>query len=442
MKLILYLLLLLVSPLFVLAQNITHIQIQNAISPATATYLDDAFKHATEHESSLLLIELDTPGGLATSMREMIQDILNSKIPVVVYVSPKGARAASAGTYLAYASHISVMAPGTNIGAATPVNLMTPPKPPKTPGKLSKDKDEPEVKQEKTAMEKKVINDAVAYIKSIAQLRNRNIPWAIEAVVEGKSISANDALEKNVIDLMANDVSDLLKKIDGKKVMINDVEIVINTKNANLIFFDASWKTKFFMAISNPSIAYIFLIIAMYGILFEMMNPGSIFPGVIGAISALIAMYALNILPFNYVGLFLIFLGIAFMIAEVFIAGIGVLGIGGVIAFAFGSILLFDPEVLGSTVSIPLVASFSLVSFAFFIFLLRFLVNSRKAKVVSGPKNLIGVEGTILHSTQDGYKVSLQGEIWDATSTENFEVNETVVVSNITGLILSIRGVK
>jgi len=442
MKLILYLLLLLVSPVFVLAQNITHIQIQNAISPATATYLDDAFKHAAEHESKLLLIELDTPGGLATSMREMIQDILNSKIPVVIYVSPQGARAASAGTYLAYASHISVMAPGTNIGAATPVNLMAPPKPPKTPGKLSKDKDEPALKQGKTAMEKKVINDAVAYIKSIAQLRNRNIPWAIEAVLEGKSISANDALEKNVIDLMANDVPDLLKKIDGKKVMINDVEIVINTKNTNLIFFEASWKTKFFMAISNPSIAYIFLIIAMYGILFEMMNPGSIFPGVIGAISALIAMYALNILPFNYVGLFLIFLGIAFMIAEVFIAGIGVLGIGGVIAFAFGSILLFDPEVLGATVSIPLVASFSLVSFGFFIFLLRFLVNSRKSKVVSGPKILIGIEGTILHSTQDGYKVSLQGEIWDATSTETFEVNETVVVSNITGLILSIRGVK
>ncbi len=442
MKLILYLLLLLVSPVFVLAQNITHIQIQNAISPATATYLDDAFKHAAEHESKLLLIELDTPGGLATSMREMIQDILNSKIPVVIYVSPQGARAASAGTYLAYASHISVMAPGTNIGAATPVNLMAPPKPPKTPGKLSKDKDEPALKQEKTAMEKKVINDAVAYIKSIAQLRNRNIPWAIEAVLEGKSISANDALEKNVIDLMANDVPDLLKKIDGKTVMINDVEIVINTNNANLIFFEASWKTKFFMAISNPSIAYIFLIVAMYGILFEMMNPGSIFPGVIGAISALIAMYALNILPFNYVGLFLIFLGIAFMIAEVFIAGIGVLGIGGVIAFAFGSILLFDPEVLGATVSMPLVASFSLVSFGFFIFLLRFLVNSRKSKVVSGPKILIGIEGTILHSTQDGYKVSLQGEIWDATSTETFEVNETVVVSNITGLILSIRGVK
>ncbi|NQY94800.1 MAG: nodulation protein NfeD, partial [Campylobacteraceae bacterium] len=369
-------------------------------------------------------------------------DILNSSIPVVIYVSPKGARAASAGTYLAYASHISVMAPGTNIGAATPVNLMAPAKPPTTPLKIGDKKDEPVAKQGKTAMEKKVINDAVAYIKSIAQLRKRNIPWAIEAVVEGKSISANDALEKNVIDLMANNVHDLLNKIHGRKVMINNKEIEINTKDAILLFFEASWKTKFFMAISNPSVAYIFLIIAMYGILFEMMNPGSIFPGVIGAISALIAMYALNILPFNYVGLFLIFLGIAFMIAEVFIAGIGVLGIGGVIAFAFGSILLFDPEVLGSAVSIPLIASFSLVSFAFFVYLLGFLVNARKRKVVSGSETLIGVHGKIIECVNGGYKVALQGEIWNATSDEEFSLNEIVVVSNITGLILSIRGVK
>ena len=228
MKLILYLLLLVVSPIFLFAQNITHIKIQNAISPATATHLDNAFKHAAENKSTLLLIELDTPGGLATSMRDMIQDILNSSIPVVIYVSPKGARAASAGTYLAYASHISVMAPGTNIGAATPVNLMAPAKPPTTPLKIGDKKDEPVAKQGKTAMEKKVINDAVAYIKSIAQLRKRNIPWAIEAVVEGKSISANDALEKNVIDLMANNVHDLLNKIHGRKVMINNKEIEIN----------------------------------------------------------------------------------------------------------------------------------------------------------------------------------------------------------------------
>ncbi len=439
MKLIFYLILFIISPIFLNSQNITHIQIQNAISPATATYLKDAFKHTNEHKSTLLLIQLDTPGGLSTSMREMIQDILNSSIPVVVYVSPKGARAASAGTYLAYASHISVMAPGTNIGAATPVNLMPVPKPPNKPPNKNEDKNK---KVEKTAMEKKVINDAVAYIKSIAQLRGRNIQWAIEAVKEGKSISALDALEKDVIDLMANDITDLLKKIDGKIIKINDKEIEINTKDVTLIYFEASWKTKFFMAISNPSIAYMFLILAMYGILFEMMNPGSIFPGVIGAISALIALYALNILPFNYVGLFLIFLGIAFMIAEVFIAGIGVLGIGGVIAFAFGSILLFDAQTLGTTVSIPLVAAFSLVSFAFFVYLLRFLIKSRKSKVVSGYENMIGINAKVIQVLDDSYKVSCQGEIWNAKSSEKFELNDDVIISNITGLILSIRGVK
>ena len=441
MKLFLYLILLIFTPIFLNSQNITHIKIQNAISPATATYLKDAFKHTKEAKSILLLIELDTPGGLSTSMREMIQDILNSPIPVVIYVSPKGARAASAGTYLAYASHISVMAPGTNIGAATPVNLMPMSKPPmKQINK--KDKEEKEQKEQKSSMEKKVINDAVAYIKSIAQLRNRNIPWAIEAVSEGKSISAADALEKNVIDLMANDVNDLLKKIDGKKITINDKEIEINTKDITLVYFEASWKTKFFMAISNPSIAYIFLIMAMYGILFEMMNPGSIFPGVIGAISALIALYTLNILPFNYVGLFLIFLGIAFMIAEVFVAGIGVLGIGGVIAFAFGSVLLFDSQTLGQTVSLPLIIAFTIVSFGFFVFLLRFLINSRKSKVVSGSQNMIGEPAIVIKITNDGYKVSLQGEIWNAKSSEKFALNDDVVVSNITGLLLSIRGVK
>ena len=439
MKLILYLILLILSPIFLNAQNITHIQIQNAISPATATYLKNALNHAKKADSTILLIELDTPGGLATSMRTMIQDILNSDIPVVIYVSPKGSRAASAGTFLAYASHISAMAPGTNIGAATPVNLMPSAAKPPTNQPNEKEKQQ---KPEKTSMEKKVINDAAAYIKSIAQLRGRNIPWAVEAVREGKSISALDALEKNVIDLMANDVGDLLEKIDGKTVIINEKKIDIKTKDAIVIYFEASWKTKLFMAIANPSVAYIFLIMAMYGILFEMMSPGSIFPGVIGAISALIALYALNILPFNYVGLLLIFLGIAFMIAEVFIAGIGVLGIGGVIAFAIGSILLFDPQTLGSTVSIPLVIAFSIVSFGFFIFLLRFLINARKLKVVSGSKSMIGVRAKVVKVINGDYKVSLQGEIWNAKSSEKLELNDDVVVSDITDLILKIRGVK
>lgn len=448
MKLICNLVFLILFPIFLNSQavlddvknNIIHIQIQNTISPASATYLKDAFKEANKHNATLMLIQLDTPGGLSTSMREMIQDILNSPIPVVVYVSPKGARAASAGTYLVYASHIAVMSPGTNIGAATPVNLIPAPKEPLKSPNNQNDKESKKIDTpDKTALEKKMINDAVSYIKSIAQLRQRNITWAILAVKEGKSITAQEALEKNVIDLIANDISDLLKKIDEKKLTINENEIIINTKNATLIYFEASWKTKFFMTISNPSVAYIFLIIAMYGILFEMMNPGSIFPGVIGAISALIAMYALNVLPFNYVGLLLIFLGIIFMVSEIFIAGFGVLGIGGLIAFAFGSILLFDPQTLGSSVSIPLIVAFSFVSFGFFIFLLRFLINARHSKVVSGYENMLDAKAYITKVTPTGYKVLCHGEIWNASSNEKFKMNEEVIVSNINGLILEIR---
>ncbi len=375
-------------------------------------------------------------------MREIIQDILNSSIPVVVYVSPKGARAASAGTFITYSSHLAVMAPATNIGSSTPVNLMPTGKGSSRFPMKKDNKEDKNQKSEKTAMEKKVINDAVAYIKSIAQLRDRNINWAIQSVKEGKSLSSNDALDLGVIDLIANNLEDLLVKIDGQKVFINNKEIQINTKNSVLVYFEASWKTKFFMAISNPTIAYIFLIVAMYGILFEMMSPGSIFPGVLGAISALIAIYSLNILPFNYVGLFLIFLGIAFMISEVFISGFGVLGIGGVIAFAFGSILLFDPEILGDTVSIPLVLAFTIVSFSFFVFLLRYLLNARNSKVVSGYENLLGVRAKVVYSDDGTYKVALQGEIWNAKSNDKLKLNDYVVVSRVQDLVLTVRGAK
>lgn len=420
------------------ANNIIHIKIDNAISPATSKYLKDAFIQSQKHDATLMLIELDTPGGLVSSMREMIQDILNSNIPIVMYVSPKGARAASAGTFLMYASHIAVMSPGTNIGAATPVNLMPNPKIEDKTDKKKKDN----INNQKSAMEKKVINDISAYIKSIAEHRNRNIPWAIKAVKEGVSISANEALEKNVIDYIANDVSELLRKINNKKINIDKKEIIINTKNANVILFEASWKTKFLMGISNPNIAYIFLIVAMYGILFEMMNPGSLFPGVIGAVSALIALYTLNILPFNYVGLLLIFLGIALMIMEVLVTGFGIMGIAGVISFAFGSILLFDEKTLGEGVSIPLIIAFSFVSLSFFIFILGFIIRSKKEKSVSGIESLIGVKGKVIEVKDDSYKILCNGELWNAKSTESLKVDDNVVICSIKGLNAEIRSMK
>lgn len=427
-----YFFILIVVPLN--AQKILHLKIDNAISPATSKHLFDGIEEAKKINSKLILIELNTPGGLVSSTREMVQYILNSEIPIVMYVSPKGSRAASAGTFLMYASHIAAMSPGTNIGAATPINLI------ETPN--LDDKSNEKVKKIKSTLENKIINDTTAYIKSIAQLRNRNIEWAISAVKEGKSISANDALKLNVINLIAEDKDELLKKIDGQKVIIDKKEITINTQNANLVFFNTSWKTKLLMAISNPNIAYVFLILAMYGILFEMMNPGSIFPGVIGVVSALIAMYTLNILPFNYVGLLLIFLGVILMLMEVMIAGFGILGIAGVISFAFGSILLFDEKTLGLGLSIPIIAAFSLVSFGFFVYVLGFLIKSRKSKVTSGIECMIGQKAIVVEKIDNKYKILVNGELWSANSTDDLSLNDEVDIVKIDGLLVQIRGAK
>lgn len=429
MKQFFSLLLLLILCSFAFGKNMLHLQIDNAISPASAKYLEDGLKKAKDIDSTFILIEINTPGGLATSMREMIQNILESEIPIVMYVSPKGSRAASAGTYLMYASHITAMAPGTNVGAATPVNIM--PKP-----KMAK---EEKKENSSTAMEKKILNDSVAYIKSIAELRNRNIEWAIKAVKEGKSISALEAKKKNVIEFIANNIDELLKKIDKYEVLIDDKKIVLDTKDIKIISFEPSWKTKLLMAVSNPNIAYAFLIIAMYGILFEMMNPGAIFPGVVGVFSAMMALYSLNILPFNYVGLLLIFLGVALMVMEVFIAGFGIAGIIGVISFTFGSIMLFDEKTLGTSISLPLIIAISFISLGFFIFLLGFLIKTRKQKSIIDFNNMVGLEVKVIDIKDKTYKVEYKGEIWNAKSDETLALNEKAKIESVSGLTLKIR---
>jgi len=418
----------------IFANNILHIKINDAISPATSKYFNDSFIEAKKIDAKILLIELDTPGGLVTTTRQMVKKILNSNIPVIMYVSPKGARAASAGTFLMYASHINAMSPSTNIGAATPVSLIQ-----ESP---STQKENKKINETKTAMQNKIINDTTAYIKSLAEHNNRNVKWAIDTVKEGKSISATEALEKNVIDYLASDINELLLKIDGKKIKANKEEIIINTKDYNLIFFAPSWKTKILMSISNPNIAYIFLILAMYGILFEMMNPGSIFPGVIGAVSALIALYSLNILPFSYAGLLLIFLGIALIIAEFTVTGFGILGIAGVTSFAIGSLMLFDEKTLGFGVSLPIVFAFIIVSLGFFGYLMGFLIKIRNKKSVIGLDNLIGKKAIIVNSNDNKYKIDCNAELWNAYSDDKLEINEKVEVEEIDGLNIKVRSLK
>lgn len=427
MKRMIILLFLISLELFSNTSTIIKLQIKGAIGPANSSYFKEGVVYAKSKNAQAVILELDTPGGLSTSMREMIQEITNSSIPIITYVYPKGAHAASAGTYILYASHIAVMAPATNLGAATPINLMPTPKLVDSNITAS------------STLEKKVINDAMAYIKSLAELNDRNITWALSAVEEAKSLSAKDALQYGVIDLIAEDTEELLKKLNGRKVTVSNKSLVLKTDDVVIELFEANWKTRFLSIITNPNIAYIFLLMAIYGIFFELMNPGAIFPGVIGTISGVIALYALNMIPFNYAGLFLIILGIVFMVSEVFISGFGILGIGGVVSFAFGSLLLFDADTIGSSVSIPLIIAFTISSLAFFILVMRLFISSRSAKVVSGAEEMIGSIAEVIECLDDGYIVHCHGETWSAVSETKLSVGQSVQVIELSGLILNVK---
>ncbi|MCK5110586.1 MAG: nodulation protein NfeD [Arcobacteraceae bacterium] len=430
MKRLLFLLLLIFLPLFGAATTIIKLEIKSTIGPASSSYLREGMAVAVRQNAQMILIELDTPGGLATSMREMIQEIVNSSIPVIIYVSPKGARAASAGTYFLYAAHVAAMAPGTNLGAATPVSLM--------PISKIADSNTSTI----STLEKKAINDAMAYIKSLAELNDRNVSWALDAVQKSKSLSAQDALKFGVIDIIADDTKKLLTKLDGRRVKVTGKSITLKTQGAIVINYKADWRTRFLSIITNPNIAYIFLLIAIYGIFFELMNPGSIFPGVVGVISGVIALYSLNMIPFNYAGLLLIILGILFIIAEVFISGFGILGIGGVISFAFGSLLLFDADTLGSSVSIPLIIAFTLVSLAFFILVMRLFLSSRQAVIVTGAQQMVGAIAKVTKANEKGYHVYCHGERWSAKSKVKLKVDQRVEVVKLSGLTLEVKPIK
>ena len=403
------------------SSTVVELEINGLIGPPSSEYLKNAITTSINEDAKVILVKLDTSGGLSTSMREMIQYITNSPIPVVMYVYPKGSRAASAGTYLMYASQVAAMAPGTNIGAATPINLMS--------------------AHSNIAEEKKALNDAVAYITSLAELNDRNISWAQSSVLSAKSISAQEALKLGVINLIADNKNELLNKLDGRVVKVAGHSIILNTKDVAIVRYAPDWKVKFLSTITNPNITYILLLIAIYGIFFELINPGGVLPGAIGAIAGIIVLYALNMIPFNYAGLLLIILGISFIIAEVFV-GFGILGIGGVIAFAFGSILLFDTNALGNTISIPLVIAFSLVTLGFFIMLMRLFVKSRSAKIVTGEEEMIGSQGVVVDVTQEGYHVFCHAETWNAHSQVKLSVGERVQVVGLKDLVLEVKPLK
>lgn len=411
------------------------LEIEGAIGPATSDYVSRAFDAAAEDRASLLILRMDTPGGLDTSMREIIRAILASPVPVVTYVAPNGARAASAGAFILYASHVAAMAPATNVGAATPVQIGG--------GGSGAQPDGNEGGNEagtqgETAMERKAVNDAVAYIRSLAELRGRNADWGEEAVRGGASLSASAALEKNVTDFIARDRSELLRKLDGRSVTAAGRQVTIETEGMSLVEVEPNWRTQILSAITNPNVALILMLIGVYGLIFEFMNPGALYPGTIGVISLLVGLYALAALPVNFAGIGLILIGLALIAAEAFTPSFGVLGVAGAVAVALGSTIMFDTDVPEFRIGWTAAAGFGVASMAVVLVLARVALTSRRAAIVSGREQMIGETGEVLDWSRGQGHVFVHGERWRAQGVDELDVGDEVEVRNIDGLMLTV----
>jgi membrane-bound serine protease (ClpP class) len=418
--------------------------LNGAIGPASADFVVRGMAHAERDNAQLIVLQIDTPGGLDTSMRQIIKSILSSSVPVVAYVGPGGARAASAGTYILYASHIAAMAPGTNLGAATPVQIgLTGPADTEREKPPPKDKDATNAKDAKDsdehgAMARKQVHDAAAYIRGLAQLRGRNAAWGERAVREAVSLPAEEALEQKVIDLTARNIPDLLARLDGRKVMTIAGERVLNTATAPTIMQEPDWKTRLLAAITDPSIALILMMIGIYGLFFEFYNPGFMLPGVAGAICLLLGLFALQMLPVNYAGLALIVLGIAFMVAEMFLATFGVLGVGGIVAFAFGAVMLIDTDLPGFGIPKSLIIGLSMATMAFIFFVSTLALRARRRPLVSGADMAGGIGIMLDDATADGW-ARVQGERWQVRCTQPLKRNQEVRIVARDGLTLTVE---
>lgn len=429
------------------------LDLEGAIGVATAEYIIDGIEEAEDRGAELVIIRMDTPGGLVNPMRDIVKAILGSDVPVATYVSPDGARADSAGTYILLASHIAAMAPTTHLGAATPVALGG-----GGPGKKDgsddtddsdgdEESDEKEDKEEKddtdsgSAMDKKVMNDAIAYIRGLAEAHGRNADWAEKAVTEAATLTATEALENNVIDLIAANQAELLQKINGRELKVNNRIVVLETESITVETLEPSWRLKVLSTIASPEVALLLLMIGIYGLLFEGYNPGAIVPAVAGVICLLLAAYALQVLPVNYAGLALIIVGIVLIVAEAVVPSFGALGIGGIAAFIFGAIMMFDSGVPGFGISVTFVVGLALVAGLFLLWLVSYLVRLRRRGAVSGRASIIGGKGTAMQSFTGEGKVWLEGEAWAAVSKVPLEHGQEVVVRSMDGLILEVEPV-
>ena len=441
------------------------LEITGAIGPATAHYVVRGIESAQKTGSPLVILEMDTPGGLDSSMRDIIRAILASTVPVATYVAPSGARAASAGTYILYASHIAAMAPATNLGAATPVSIGGEPAPepgqtpnpnpsptpnatpqganptgapnePSTPAPKQQTPSPTVTPQPSTAMERKVVNDAVAYIRSLAELRGRNAEWAEQAVRGAASLSATAALKQKVIDVVARDMPDLLAQIDGRELKIGQHTLRLATRDLPTQRMKPDWRTELLAVITNPTVAYGLMLIGIYGLLFEGYNPGAVFPGVVGTICLLLALFAFQILSVSYAGLALVAVGVGMIIAEFFFPTFGSLGLGGLIAFVVGSLILFDTDVPGMSIALPLIAGVATVGGLVIVGIAYFAAHSIRRPVVTGVQGMIGDNAEVVQGFNGRGRVRYRGELWTVHSDVELHTGQVVRIVKVEGLTL------
>ncbi|MDY6982349.1 MAG: nodulation protein NfeD [Pseudomonadota bacterium] len=415
--------------------DVVVLTVNGAIGPALGTWIRDSIAQAEMNAAHLVVLRLDTPGGLDTAMRDIIQGILDANVPIATYVWPQGARAASAGTYILYASHVAAMAPATNLGAATPVSLVPSSRPDDGDANAN---DANDANENSTAMERKVVNDAVAYIRGLAERNGRNADWAERAVRNAESLPARDALENDVIDLIASDVDDLLGQLQGRDVRVQRGTVTLAPAGRNLLYVDMDWRTKLLTVLTNPSLIMILGMLGIYGLIIEFYTPGFGLGGIVGVTCLLLAGYGLQLLPINYAGLALLLLGVGLMLAEAFAPSFGILGIGGIVAFVFGGLMLIDTDVDVFRVSVPMLAAIAVFSALLLSLTARMFVRIRATKVVSGLHTMLGQIGESLDSFAEDGVVKVQGEIWQAHTDTPLQRGDRVKVVNIDGLRLHV----